>query len=63
MRSKSRKSEDHIAFTLLMAVTFAAMLVVTIIKRALPWNWGHDNRSIFQAAKTAAYSCVPFAFM
>ena len=63
MRSKSRKSEDHIAFTLLMAVTFAAMLVVTIIKRVLPWNWGHDSRSVFQAAKTAAYSCVPFAFM
>jgi hypothetical protein len=63
MRSKTRKSEDHIAFALLMAVTFAAMLVVTIIKRVLPWNWGQDNRSIFQAAKTAAYSCVPFAFM
>ncbi len=63
MKSKTRKSEDHIAFTLVMAVTFVAMLMVTVVKRVLPWNWGHDNRSIFQAAKTAAYSCVPFAFM
>jgi hypothetical protein len=63
MKSKTRKSEDRVAFTLLMTVTFAAMLVVTLVKRVLPWNWGHDSRSIFQAAKTAAYSCVPFAFM
>jgi hypothetical protein len=63
MRSKSRKSEDRIAFTLLMVVTFAVMLVATAVKRVLPWNWGRDSRSIFQAAKSAAYSCIPFAFM
>ena len=63
MKSKTRKSEDRLAFTLLMAVTFMVMLVATAIKRVLPWNWGHDTRSIFQAAKTAAYSCIPFAFM
>jgi hypothetical protein len=63
MKSKTRRSEDRFAFTLLMAVTFVAMLVATLVKRVLPWNWGHDNRSVFQAAKTAAYSCVPFAFM
>jgi hypothetical protein len=63
MRSKSRRSEDRMAFTLLMGVTFVVMLVATTIKRVMPWNWGRDTRSIFQAAKTAAYSCVPFAFM
>jgi hypothetical protein len=63
MRTKSRKSEDRIAFTLLMSMTFVVMLAATVIKRVLPWNWGRDTRGIFQAAKTAAYSCIPFVFM
>jgi hypothetical protein len=63
MKSKSRRNEGRLEFNVLMAVTFVAMLAVTLVKRLLPWNWGRDSRSVFQAAKTAAYSCIPFAFM
>jgi hypothetical protein len=29
----------------------------------MPWNWGHDKRSLFAATKCAAYNSLPFAFM
>jgi hypothetical protein len=50
-------------FHLVMSVAFIAFFIGIAAKRLLPWNWGRDGKSIFSAAKTAAYSSVPFAFM
>jgi hypothetical protein len=29
----------------------------------MPWNWGRDKRSIFEASRASAYNTIPFAFM
>jgi hypothetical protein len=32
------------------------------LKRAMPWNWGHDKRTLFAATRAAAHNSIPFAF-
>jgi hypothetical protein len=64
MTERAKRAQGQgIEFTLVMAVAFLAFFVAISLKRLLPWNWGRDAKSIFSAAKTAAYSSVPFAFM
>jgi hypothetical protein len=62
----SRAKRGHgtgLEFNLIMAVAFIAFFFAIAIKRLMPWNWGRDAKSIFGAAKSAAYNSVPFAFM
>lgn len=60
---KHKRREGELEFKLLMAITLPVFLVTTILKRAMPWNWGSDKRSLFAATKCAAYNSLPFAFM
>lgn len=56
-------------FNMLMWLAFSFFFVAIAISRLVPrrWRWsvgGHDEgKSIFEAAKAAAYNCIPFAFM
>jgi hypothetical protein len=64
-----RTGDGRAEFNLLLVLVFAVMLVAVAIARLLPrrmrWNVsGHDEgKSIIGAAKSAAYSTTPFAFM
>ncbi len=61
MKHKAREGE--LEFKILLAFTLPVFLVATIVKRAMPWNWGSDKRSLIQATHCAAYNSIPFAFM
>jgi hypothetical protein len=63
MTTKHKRKEGEIEFKLLLAATMPVFFVTTFIKRVLPWNWGRDKRSLFEATRCAAYSTIPFAFM
>ena len=63
MTSKHRRKNGEREFKLLLAVTLPLFFVTTVATRLLPWNWGRDSRSVFTAARCAAYSSIPFAFM
>jgi hypothetical protein len=60
---KHKRKEGELEFRVLLAFTLPVFLVTTILKRAMPWNWGSDKRSLFAATKCAAYNSIPFAFM
>jgi hypothetical protein len=61
--TKHRRRDGEVEFKLILAGTLPVFLVVTVIKRAMPWNWGQDKRSLFAATRCAAYNSIPFAFM
>jgi hypothetical protein len=63
MTIKHKRKEGEIEFKLLLAATMPVFFVTTFIKRVMPWNWGRDKRSLFEATRCAAYSTIPFAFM
>jgi hypothetical protein len=69
MISAPRREEGKLEFRLLMWVAFTLFFVAIAFTRLLPASVrpriGGDskNKSIFAAAKTAAYSSIPFAFM
>jgi hypothetical protein len=63
MTTKHKRKEGEIEFKLLLAATMPVFFVTTFIKRVMPWNWGRDKRSLFEATRCAAYSTIPFAFM
>ena len=63
MTTKHKRKEGEIEFKLLLAATMPVFFVTTFIKRAMPWNWGRDKRSLVEATRCAAYSTIPFAFM
>jgi hypothetical protein len=63
MTTKHKRKEGEIEFKLLLAVTMPVFFVTTILKRVMPWNWGRDKRSLFEATRCTAYSTIPFAFM
>jgi hypothetical protein len=63
MSIRHKRKEDEVEFKLLLAVTLPVFFVVTLLKRAMPWNWGRDKRSLFAATRCAAYNAIPFAFM
>jgi hypothetical protein len=60
---KKKRREGETEFRILMAVTWPVFFVAAVIRRAMPWNWGRDKRSILEATKASAYSAIPFAFM
>ena len=60
---KHKRKDGELEFKLLLAFTLPVFLVTTILKRAMPWNWGRDKRSLFAATRCAAYNSLPFAFM
>jgi hypothetical protein len=61
MSNKRKGGETE--FRLLFAFTLPVFFLATFLKRAMPWNWGRDQRSLFQATRAAVYSTIPFAFM
>lgn len=63
MTSKQRHKAEETEFRLLLLVTMPVFIAATILHRALPRNWGRDKRSIWAAARSAAYNSIPFAFM
>jgi hypothetical protein len=62
MATKHRRREGELEFKFLLAATMPIFFATTLVKRALPWNWGRDKRSVFAATKCAAYGSIPFAF-
>ncbi len=60
---KHKSKPDELEFKLLLAFILPVFLITMVIKRAMPWNWGRDQRSLFAATRCAAYSSIPFAFM
>ena len=69
MISAPRREEGKLEFRLLMWVAFTLFFVAIAFTRLLPASVrpriGGDakNKSIFAAARTAAYNSIPFAFM
>ena len=69
MISAPRHDEGKLEFRLLIWVAFTVFLVAIAFSRLLPSSVrpriGGDGKgkSIFAAARTAAYSSIPFAFM
>ena len=63
MSSKHKHREGEMEFRLLMAVTVPFFFAATVFKRAMPWNWGRDKRSVFAATMSTAHNSLPFAFM
>jgi len=61
--AKPKRPEGELEFKLLLAFVLPIFFVATFLKRAMPWNWGNDKRSLFQATRCAAYNSIPFAFM
>ena len=56
-------------YRLLLAVCFAAFLVVALTGRAMPWRWrmfggeGSLHRTVFDEALARANATAPYAFM
>lgn len=63
MTTKHKRKDGELEFKLLLAATMPVFFVITLIRRAMPWNWGRDKRSLFVATRCAAYNSIPFAFM
>jgi hypothetical protein len=63
MTTKPKRKDGEIEFKLLLAATMPVFFATTVLKRAMPWNWGHDKRSLFEATRCLAYSTIPFVFM
>jgi hypothetical protein len=65
----SENGSAKLEFNLLLWFAFAVFFVAIAVSRLLPrrsrWTvGGHDEgKSIFEAAKAAAYNSIPFAFM
>jgi hypothetical protein len=60
---KKKHPEGRIEFIILMALTMPVFFMSALVRRVMPWNWGKDKRSIFQATRASAYNAIPFAFM
>ena len=63
MTTKHKRREGELEFKLLLAATMPVFFVTTCVRRVMPWNWGQDKRSLYEATRCAAYSAIPFAFM
>jgi hypothetical protein len=63
MAQKHKRKSGELEFRLLLAATLPVFFFTTLVKRVLPWNWGRDKRSLFEATRAAAYGSIPFAFM
>lgn len=64
-KAKTAESEFRLVLLLAFAIFFVAIAMARLLPRRWRWNVsGHDEgKSIFGAAKTAAYNTIPFAFM
>jgi hypothetical protein len=63
MTHKQARKVDEREYMFLLIATLPLFFVAVAIKRALPWNWGSDKRSIFAATRCAAQNTLPYAFM
>jgi hypothetical protein len=63
MAIRHKRRNGEIEFKLLVVATLPAFFLATIVKRAMPWNWGRDKRSLLAATLAAANNSIPFAFM
>jgi hypothetical protein len=63
MTHKQARKVDERDYMLLLIATLPLFFVAVVIKRALPWNWGSDKRSVFAATRSAALDTIPYAFM
>lgn len=65
VKAENSESEFRLVFLFAFAIFFVAIAVGRLLPRRWRWNVsGHDEaKSIFSAAKTAAYTTIPFAFM
>ncbi|MCX7326301.1 MAG: hypothetical protein NTZ14_18180 [Hyphomicrobiales bacterium] len=66
-RTKAR-SEDHLAFRLLVALTYPLFLAAAILSRLVPAGSGFlarptDRVSIFTQARRSSEATIAFAFM
>jgi hypothetical protein len=67
IKTKAEKPESE--FNLIYVTAFAVFLVAAAVGKLIPkrWRWnvsGHDEgKSIVAAAKAAACTTIPFAFM
>ncbi len=61
--------DDRKAFQRMYRATFAVFIVIALFSRLLPRAWRplastvDANESVFDEAKRAAYTVVPFVFM
>lgn len=60
--TKARK-EEALEYRLLYAVSFGLFLLAALVARALPFGRRPGGPSIVGEARTAASTCIPFAFM
>lgn len=63
MTHKQARKVDEREYVLLLVATLPLFFLAVAIKRALPWNWGSDKRSLIAATRCAAQNTIPFAFM
>lgn len=63
MITKHKQKDGELEFKLLLVATLPVFFVATLIRRAMPWNWGRDKRSLLSASVCAAHNAIPFAFM
>lgn len=63
MATRHKRREGELEFKILVAATLPFFFAATLVKRALPWNWGRDKRSLVSATRSAAHNSIPFAFM
>jgi len=68
-RATPHEFSDSLQYRLLLAVCFAAFLVVGLIGRLAAWRWrafggsGFESRSVWHEALTRAHATAPYAFM
>jgi hypothetical protein len=63
MTKIARRRQDERDYKRLIIATMPLFFAATFISRALPWNWGRDKRSLFQATRANAHNTILFAFM
>ena len=63
MTNTQRRKAEVRQYKRILFATMPLFFVAVLIQRALPWNWGNDERSLFAATRSAANSTIPFAFM
>jgi hypothetical protein len=65
--SFSRQRHETIEFRVLFGVCFVIFLMAAIVARILhPWRLvakAGDRKSVVGEARSAAHTCIPFAFM
>ncbi len=63
MTTLQRRRAEERQYKRLVVATMPLFFIAVFVNRVLPWNWGHDKRSLFAATRAAAYSTIPFVFM